>query len=766
MKKILSTFIVILILMSLNVMAQDKSKVVSDGLPPRMQNPVNPIIAADNLLAWDSRAFACNAYGTGAPLGPLKMFLNTPGTLTSLATDNGAFFCAGSFDGSGNWWAVRYTLGLYKIDTTTGNRDSIATINPAGSITGIAWDFATGTMFAMNYISASSASQLGSLNLTTGAFTPIGSPYSGLIIDIACSNSGQLYGVNISTDVFVSIDKVTGAVTTIGSLNAAANYAQGLSWDHSTDSCFWAAYTTQGELRRIDVATGNSTLIGTFAGGSEIDAFAIPGAPGPMINHTPLPNTQNLAGPYVVNASITVTGSTIAGAKIYWSRNNPVITDSVVMTNPSGSNWTGNIPGNNTAATYRYYIAGTDALGRVGTSPPGAPAVLHSFLAIASDTTKPVITHTPIVNCPRAQWPTTVNCTASDPFGIDSVWVGWYKNSTSNPRQRFNLTRGTGNSWSGVFNSDTTQVAVGDSIGYRVIARDASAQHNMDSTVIKWFPIINQVTLIIGTGTTSSNFPFTTYWMDGRTQYLYLASELGLPTGQFAEVGFNVITVGAPVMNGFKINMQHTSLTSLSGWVTTGWTTCFAPASWTPTAPGWNMIQLTSPFQYNGTDNLLVEVCYNNSSYTSYSTVNSTPVAGMYWGRYGDLSNDDGCTYTAWTLTTAPPGRANTKFVYNPGPMGITNLNNEIPTTYALSQNYPNPFNPVTKINFALPKQGFVTMKIYDVLGREVRTLVNEVRNAGNYIVEFNANELASGVYFYKLEVNGFSDVKRMMLIK
>ncbi|MBM4158314.1 MAG: T9SS type A sorting domain-containing protein [Ignavibacteria bacterium] len=89
-----------------------------------------------------------------------------------------------------------------------------------------------------------------------------------------------------------------------------------------------------------------------------------------------------------------------------------------------------------------------------------------------------------------------------------------------------------------------------------------------------------------------------------------------------------------------------------------------------------------------------------------------------------------------------------------------------LPKEYSISQNYPNPFNPVTKINFALPKQGFVTIKIYDVLGREVRTLVNEVKTPGNYIVEFNANELASGVYFYKIEVNGFSDVKRMILIK
>lgn len=91
---------------------------------------------------------------------------------------------------------------------------------------------------------------------------------------------------------------------------------------------------------------------------------------------------------------------------------------------------------------------------------------------------------------------------------------------------------------------------------------------------------------------------------------------------------------------------------------------------------------------------------------------------------------------------------------------------NETPVTYELSQNYPNPFNPVTRISFALPKQGFVTLKVYDVLGKEVATLVNEVKNQGPYSVDFNASNFSSGVYFYKLETNGFRDIKKMMLIK
>jgi hypothetical protein len=92
--------------------------------------------------------------------------------------------------------------------------------------------------------------------------------------------------------------------------------------------------------------------------------------------------------------------------------------------------------------------------------------------------------------------------------------------------------------------------------------------------------------------------------------------------------------------------------------------------------------------------------------------------------------------------------------------------NASIPLKNQLNHNYPNPFNPITKIKYSIEKQGLVKMKIYDILGREIKTLVNEVRNPGEYIVEFNGSNLASGVYFYRMECNGFTDIKRMMLIK
>lgn len=88
------------------------------------------------------------------------------------------------------------------------------------------------------------------------------------------------------------------------------------------------------------------------------------------------------------------------------------------------------------------------------------------------------------------------------------------------------------------------------------------------------------------------------------------------------------------------------------------------------------------------------------------------------------------------------------------------------PEKFSLSQNYPNPFNPVTQIKFAIPKKGFVTLKVYNVLGKEIKTLVDEFRSAGNYSINFNGSNLPSGNYFYRMTMEDFSDVKSMILIK
>lgn len=98
--------------------------------------------------------------------------------------------------------------------------------------------------------------------------------------------------------------------------------------------------------------------------------------------------------------------------------------------------------------------------------------------------------------------------------------------------------------------------------------------------------------------------------------------------------------------------------------------------------------------------------------------------------------------------------------------VGINNTPSIIPARFAVYQNYPNPFNPTTNIKFEIPKNTFVTLKVYDVVGKEVATLINEERNAGSYNVDWNASFYPSGVYFYSFKAGNFTETKRMLLIK
>ncbi|MBK9403847.1 MAG: T9SS type A sorting domain-containing protein [Ignavibacteria bacterium] len=111
------------------------------------------------------------------------------------------------------------------------------------------------------------------------------------------------------------------------------------------------------------------------------------------------------------------------------------------------------------------------------------------------------------------------------------------------------------------------------------------------------------------------------------------------------------------------------------------------------------------------------------------------------------------------------------KVFITPNVIGINQISSEVPSGFSLDQNYPNPFNPNTKIRYSIPKNEFIVLKVYDVMGTEVQTLVNENQSAGTYEVNFDAKnidgkELSSGIYYCKLQTNNFSETKRMLLLK
>lgn len=272
----------------------------------------------------------------------------------------------------------------------------------------------------------------------------------------------------------------------------------------------------------------------------------------------------------------------------------------------------------------------------------------------------------------------------------------------------------------------------------------------------------------IGSGSIKSAYPFYSYFMDSRTDMLYLASEIsaggGGVAGSISKIGFYFDSLySSQTLNGFNIKLKNTSVATLTGYDSTGWTTVYS-GTYTVTGLGQTYIDLQTPFAYTQGSNLLIEICFNNSAYTTNTFVNSSPAPGKTFHGHQDLGGGNGCVdITAGSVMANRPNICFFTSVIS----GNQNQHSSVPKDFKLYQNYPNPFNPMTKIKFDIPKSSFVTLKIYDILGREVASLVNEKLQPNSYAIDFNASGLNSGVYFYQLTVdNAPFAIKKMLFIK
>ncbi len=144
----------------------------------------------------------------------------------------------------------------------------------------------------------------------------------------------------------------------------------------------------------------------------------------------------------------------------------------------------------------------------------------------------------------------------------------------------------------------------------------------------------------------------------------------------------------------------------------------------------------------------------NFRPYQPLTPFNGLPVDGYWRLTIIDTTSGDTGNLAAWCVQIT--------FICPTG--GIQTV--EIPNTYMLYQNYPNPFNPVTKLKYSVPQNGYVKLTVYDELGKEVQIIDAGNKEAGTYEVVFDATNLPSGVYYYKLESGGFSDTKKMVIIK
>jgi len=144
------------------------------------------------------------------------------------------------------------------------------------------------------------------------------------------------------------------------------------------------------------------------------------------------------------------------------------------------------------------------------------------------------------------------------------------------------------------------------------------------------------------------------------------------------------------------------------------------------------------------------EVGLNTSSFMDYEVIDNS----FYTYKVGIFEGPSEGSYS------------NEATAYVPDINTSVQTKNELPKKFNLEQNYPNPFNPTTTIKYQIPDLSFVSLKIYDVLGNEIATLINKEKTAGNYQVEFDGANLPSGIYFYRLRAGGFVETKKMLLLK
>ncbi len=243
-----------------------------------------------------------------------------PGTWTVIKNVPGSNYFGGDFlNGDfSKLYAIDYSLNqLHTINTTTG---AVTVVGSSIPDAGQSWTGLKGSSDGKVYGAATDCAAISTLytiNPATGAATAVGPITNAVcIIDIAINKDGEIYGVDLASDSLIKINPATGAGTVVGSLGVDANYAQGMDFEEESGVLYWAAYTTTGELRTINTATGASFLVGAFPGGAEVDAFAFASGGGaatvPWLNLAPMEATvpAKAAG---VNGQLTVQGEFLPG---------------------------------------------------------------------------------------------------------------------------------------------------------------------------------------------------------------------------------------------------------------------------------------------------------------------------------------------------------------------------------------------------------------------------------------------------------------------
>lgn len=446
-----------------------------------------------------------------------------------------------------------------------------------------------------------------------------------------------------------------------------------------------------------------------------------------------LPNTENTTDPYPLNVTVS-SHSTIQNVSLYWDNDGELPFNKLAMSFANGK-YSASIPAQSGTKTVEYFAL-------VKTQSGFLPYLISKFV-VGPDNVPPVLTITDTLqNSLKLQGPYSFAFDASDDIGIDTANSLIHFSVNGGAEQTAALT-GVNGKIAGVI-VPSSALNSSDKISYYVTVQDAAKAKNVvryPATGVRQF-IIGKEIVDDCENPNAGKWNFGLWAYTSKNKYSGNFSLTDSPDSTYLPNQERI----AVLINGYNLTPFTTAvLRYYRRHVIDVTDTCYVEASNNGTT--WSVL---AKYTGNKTTFTKEDISLNNFIGAGNSDVKirlrfKSDAAGQKDGIYFDnieiLTND---------------------LIIN----AVAENNSVIPEAYSLQQNYPNPFNPSTTIAYVLPSEGHVLLTVYDLLGRKIMDVVNEVQQAGVHKVQFDAAKLSTGIYFYKISAGNFSAMKKMLLLK
>jgi hypothetical protein len=687
--------------------------------------------AVNYTVTTQSPEDAGTAYGWGSIIG---QFLSMPipaGTpFTNIAPMVApGFLSSATFGPTGILYFTDTTTDeLYTVNIATGALTLVGSTGGA-FLNGITYDWSNGTFYGV------SATDLYTVDVTTGATTLVGAlGTGGLFIDVAVDCAGNMYGYDLGVDNFYSINKATGLATLIGSLGYDANFGQGMSYDHSDGTLYLSAFnntTVTGQLRTVDVTTGMTTLVFDW-GFEQVAPFAIDqtcGAPCPVgAASNPDPADGAIDVPLTYPALGWTNGAGATDVEVIFD-GSPIYTGPIVTSVP--------MPALSYGTTYSWQVNSSDAtcttFGPIWSfTTPDDPNIICVWMDDFEDM---LLTNWTVTNDGGTCVWIPIDL-ATRTYTMPPTAAGWGMTADSD-------LCGSGTT---LLSTATMSAGVDATQGPGYLTYWIEFDHDW-----RTIDADDRATVEVSTdGGSTWSLVVDWFGVDARMEH-YISPQAA--TGLATDIRFRCISVQPGwdwwwAIDNFAIYFTDpvpVELTSFAANVSDGNVTLNWSTSTETNNQGFDVERNSgSGFEKIG----FVAGFGTSSEINNYSYVDASVQEGTYTYRLKQVDYDGTSEYSE-----------------------TIEVDVIAPDVFALEQNYPNPFNPSTMIKFSLAADSKVSLTVFDVLGQEVANLISGNLAAGSHEVNFNASNVNSGVYFYRIDataVDGtnFTSVKKMILTK